>query len=267
MAKQRYINTKFWSDPFIQNLDKDTKLFYLYLMTNEHNNIAGIYEISLKTIIFETGLNVKEVSNSMNTLSKARKVHFIDGYIILCNFPKHQDWQKSPKIKQGIDARLSEIPKSIVEKIYTLSIPYAYPLNYSNSNSNSNNTVPPKVGTITLNGETMNYEELTYEPLEGSKKKSVLGRKTMFILVHAYLDAKGIKLTPDEQYDANKVSKGISKLYNECKKDPNETIRRIRLGAEYFKSKELDWTPEAVWRRWEDIKQWDDKKFNSDLYE
>ena len=121
--------------------------------------------------------------------------------------------------------------------------------------------------TITFNGEIMDYDELIYEPLEGSKKKSVLGRSTMFILVRAYLDAKGIVLETGEQYDANKIGKGLSKLYNECKKDPDETIRRIKLGAEYFKSKELDWTPEAVWRRWEDINQWESKKYNSDLYE
>lgn len=98
-------------------------------------------------------------------------------------------------------------------------------------------------------------------------KKSILGRKTMMFLAHVYLKAKGIVLEEDEQYDANKISKGLSKLYHECKQDPFEVKRRIELGAEYFKSKELDWTPEAVWRRWEDIKLWESKKYNSDLYE
>ena len=53
MAKQRIIQTKFWSDPYIQELPTPTKLLYLYLLTNEHTTIAGVYEITERTIVFE----------------------------------------------------------------------------------------------------------------------------------------------------------------------------------------------------------------------
>jgi len=46
MAKNRYINTKFWDDPFIAELSIKEKLLYLYLITNPLTNAAGIYEIS-----------------------------------------------------------------------------------------------------------------------------------------------------------------------------------------------------------------------------
>lgn len=181
MAKQRYINTKFWSDPYIQELDTNCKLFYLYLLTNEHTNISGIYEISLKTICFDIGLSEKEVSKCIDTLSKGKKVFFIQGHIILCNFPKHQDWQNSPKIKQGIEALLSQIPDKVKESIHTLSIPYLYPLNYSNLNSNSN-----YMATLSLhNQNSMNTEELndgdiTYEEESPHKSKKYGNKRKLY---------------------------------------------------------------------------------------
>lgn len=37
MAKQRIIQTKFWSDPYIQGLLIEEKILYFYLFTNEQN--------------------------------------------------------------------------------------------------------------------------------------------------------------------------------------------------------------------------------------
>ena len=34
MAKQRYINTKFWRDSYIEDLDPIEKLLFLYLLSN-----------------------------------------------------------------------------------------------------------------------------------------------------------------------------------------------------------------------------------------
>jgi len=58
MAKQRYINTKFWSDTFISELNPLDRYLFLYFLTNEHTNIAGVYELPLKTIAFETGIEL-----------------------------------------------------------------------------------------------------------------------------------------------------------------------------------------------------------------
>jgi len=109
--------------------------------------------------------------------------------------------------------------------------------------------------TISIKNEIYSMEELTYEPLEGTTvKKSPLGRKTMVWLAAVYLKAKGIVVVGN--YDANKISKGLSKIYQECDKDPFQAKLRIEVAAEYFNSRGLDWTPEAVWRRWEDIAKW-----------
>ena len=140
MAKQRYINTKFWDDEYVIRLDPIEKLLFLYLLTNPLTNIAGIYEISLRRIAFDTGVDETAIKNIFKRFAKEKRIYYLPscGWVVIANFPKHQDWQKKPKIRTGIEIILSQVPHTVLKSIDTLSIPYTYPSNYSNSNSNSN---------------------------------------------------------------------------------------------------------------------------------
>jgi hypothetical protein len=62
MAIFRKIHTSFWSDTFVQDLDNDHKLFYLYTLTNERTKQCGIYEISKKQISYDLGYSIDRVS-------------------------------------------------------------------------------------------------------------------------------------------------------------------------------------------------------------
>ncbi|MDD5190033.1 MAG: hypothetical protein PHE50_03195, partial [Dehalococcoidales bacterium] len=53
---ERGFQTELWTDPFIQGLPPEAKLLFIYLWTNKHCNQAGLYEVTLKTIAFDTGL-------------------------------------------------------------------------------------------------------------------------------------------------------------------------------------------------------------------
>lgn len=81
-------------------------------------------------------------------------------------------------------------------------------------------------------------------------------RKVMYRLAYHYLKVAQIELEDGEVYDANKLAKGLSLLYKECQKNEEEVKRRITIAGEYFNSKGLSWTPQAVWRDWELIRQW-----------
>ncbi len=56
MAKQRMVNTEFWKDEYVQELNPSEKLLFLYFITNESTSICGIYKISLRTMSFDTGI-------------------------------------------------------------------------------------------------------------------------------------------------------------------------------------------------------------------
>lgn len=136
MAKQRYINTKFWSDSWIrEKLNALDRYLFLYLLTNEHTNISGIYELPLSLLAFESGIDKEELEKTMFP-HLAPKVYYEKNWVIIVNFPNHQD-TKNPKIMTGIQVELEKVPLEIYEK----ALEHGYPIgriSHSNSNSNSN---------------------------------------------------------------------------------------------------------------------------------
>jgi len=156
MATQRYVSTSFWDDEWIQTLDPSEKLLYLYLMTNPLTNIAGVYKITERRISFDTGFNLDTIRHIFAKFEKVGKAYRKDEYVVLPSWPKHQKWEKSAKVNEGIVRILQELEPEIIEflikigykyPIDTLSIPYTYPSNYSdldfNSNSDLENKNPP----------------------------------------------------------------------------------------------------------------------------
>jgi hypothetical protein len=113
MAKNRLIKTKFWSDSFIVNLEPIERYLYLYLLTNEHTNLIGIYEISERTILFETSLTHELFESSLKKL--LGKIFYIDNWMYIKNFSKHQN--NNDSVKRGMERELELIPKHILAKI------------------------------------------------------------------------------------------------------------------------------------------------------
>ena len=114
MSKQRYINTKFWNDSYISALDPVEKLMFIYFLTNEHTNLCGIYELPLKVIAVETGIDKEMIMKIMGRLKS--KIYYIDGWVYIKNFIKHQS-NSSEMVKKAIDNGLNEVPQEIKDKI------------------------------------------------------------------------------------------------------------------------------------------------------
>ncbi len=145
-VKQRYISTSFWDDPWASKLPPEEKLLFLYFITNPLTNIAGIYEITIRRISFDTGINEEQVLEILNKFGEAKKIFYENDYIMIRAFPKHQNWNLRGKIKKGIEAILCELPNELLERlkeidyeypINNLSIPYEYERNYIDSDSDS----------------------------------------------------------------------------------------------------------------------------------
>jgi hypothetical protein len=119
--KSRYINTRFWSDTFVSELSPTEKLIFLYFLTNQYTTISGIYEVTIKTVSFETGVPLDEVEIIMAKLEP--KIIYAEGYIIIKNFYKHQ--QRNPNIDKGIAESLKELPRNVVTRLHELNFPYS----------------------------------------------------------------------------------------------------------------------------------------------
>jgi len=124
MAKLRSVSTAFWSDPFIEELTPSEKLLYIYFITNEKTNMLGIYELSIKKICFETGLNKETVQKSLETFQRLNKIKYSKNFIILINFIKHQNYNTNMK-KAAIQTYLN-LPNEL--KVSDLTINESNPL-------------------------------------------------------------------------------------------------------------------------------------------
>lgn len=112
MSKQRAINTKFWSDPWVRDeLNPLDRYLFLYFLTNEHTNISGVYELPIATIAFETGIDREELERSM--IKRLRpKVIYQRNWVIIPRFAKHQNL-KSNDVRTGIEREFKNAPEII----------------------------------------------------------------------------------------------------------------------------------------------------------
>lgn len=159
MAKQRYVNTKFWSDNFISELNPLDRYLFLYFLTNEHTNIAGVYELPLKTISFETGIELDMVKKMIKRL--AGKIQYLDGWVCIKNFQKHQSTE-SEKVKRGIEIEMEKIPLDIRKKI-----DYRYPIDtsprpiiYSNVDSNVDTNSNAETSSVKISSLIKSFEKI-----------------------------------------------------------------------------------------------------------
>lgn len=118
MAKQRYINTKMWSDNYFSELDPIEKLVFLYLLTNMYTNLCGIYEIPLKNISFDTGIEKQMIEKIIGRFTRDKKIRYIDWYICIRNFIKNQNM--NPSVEKWIEREINEKPKEIVDKVWQI---------------------------------------------------------------------------------------------------------------------------------------------------
>lgn len=143
--KQRYVNTRFWNDGYVSELDPIEKLLFIYFITNEHTNISGVYELPLKVVAMETGIDRLMIEKILPRLTD--KIGYTEGYVVVKNFIKHQE-TGSELVKKGIVNCLKDLDKSflesivnkglyVVDKYYidTLSIQYTKVSNYSDLDS------------------------------------------------------------------------------------------------------------------------------------
>ena len=177
--KTRSIHTKIWTDTWFESLKWDSKLLFIYFLTNEHVNLPGIYELSMKRISFESGLSEGQVKNGITTLEG--KILYHGGWVIIKNVEKY-DTYAGGKLQTARDNQLAGVPEEIQKiaseyrKRDTLSIGYGigytYPRHTRNSNSNSNSNIKGVIG-----GKSHEKILQAFNQLFGSNYQLTDGRK------------------------------------------------------------------------------------------
>ena len=120
MSKLRSVNTHFWNDNYIIDLDPIEKLLFLYLLTNPNTNMLGVYELHIRKISFDTGIDKDMVLKIFDRFNDAGKASYVDGYVCLHNFTKHQSYNTNMKVS-AVNT-FNELPKSIKKQPFIESI-------------------------------------------------------------------------------------------------------------------------------------------------
>lgn len=127
--KTRIIHTKFWTDGYISSLSRAEKLAFVYLITNEHIGLSGIYELPDNRVTFEIGLTQTEWEEIKQKFSNDQKFNFYKGWVKINNIDKYQQFSG----EKNIVAKNREIDLISKEVLDTLSIPYRYPIGEKNT--------------------------------------------------------------------------------------------------------------------------------------
>ena len=127
MGLHRYVNTDFWSDPWILDLNSDEKLVFLYLLTNDKANMLGAYELSLKVAEFELGIPKDQLVTILAKFEEKGKIIFNDGLLIIINWAKNQKYNKNmlknayQSFEKLRDEQKAMIPKSVISQFQKLN--------------------------------------------------------------------------------------------------------------------------------------------------
>lgn len=111
--KTRIVHTKVWKDEWFANLSKDAKFIWLYLITNDQINICGIYELTKREILFDTGI---EITDSIKEELKPKAI-FFKNWIFIPNIEKYNSYRNAPNNQKAFITEISRIPDDVIEYI------------------------------------------------------------------------------------------------------------------------------------------------------
>lgn len=119
MSKYRYVYTVFWKDDYIQNLNEDEKLLFVYLLTNEDTKQCGVYTFNKDICYVMTKIkNINEILYKFINDGKI-KYNKDTNEIAIKNWNKYNK-SKSPKVIKHIADCLQNIKdKTLINFCYS----------------------------------------------------------------------------------------------------------------------------------------------------
>lgn len=118
MAGYRQLHTRMWSsDRWFADLKPALKLLFIYLFSNERASVCGLYELPLRVVAFETGLDADVIQDGLQAFEQADKAYYDPetGVVLVKNMFKYQG-SGSPKLLERIKADLKTVPECALKE-------------------------------------------------------------------------------------------------------------------------------------------------------
>lgn len=118
MADYRTVKTAMWAqDEWFMDLPIDAKLLWLYLFTNAHASVAGIYKLPIRTICNETGIEQERVEGLLRVFAQKDKAKHSDGMVWVVKMREHQA-TTSPLVEKRIAKDVALLPDTPLKREY-----------------------------------------------------------------------------------------------------------------------------------------------------
>lgn len=119
MAK-RTVDTELWNDEdIIENFTAEDRYFWLYLLTNPHNNICGVVKNSPALMARDMGLHKDTIINLLFRFEKVHGLIFTDketNEIVILNWGKY-NWTKSADLMKTVKKQLQSVQSEHIKAI------------------------------------------------------------------------------------------------------------------------------------------------------
>jgi len=109
--KTRIIKTKIWTDSKFLTLSPNAKLLLVFLLTSPNVGMSNFIECPDPIISMSTG--IKTFDNIKAELSEKNLAHFHEGWVLIPNLEKHNNYRNSPSNENAYKNEISSIPKDI----------------------------------------------------------------------------------------------------------------------------------------------------------
>ena len=230
MAKNcfyRKINTSFWQDSKIsEQMNINERYVFLYLLTNPHTNLSGIYEITRKQICDETGFSKEELNKLMKRLISLKLIHYDEetSEVLITNWSRY-NWTSSAQLLKGVENELIYV-KSL--KLYNILKEYLINTDYVIEENGIDSISISYKYDIARNKKTVAEAE---EELESrSKKVGVIGFSLSTSEMNKLSSRTGVDINQIvKTYDSLRLSNFIS--------DNGEVINNKTSFANYINTK------------------------------
>lgn len=127
----RPIHCEMWADDAFSELDTNTKLTFIYLLTNSRTTPCGIYTLSIRQGAYETGLTQKQFEDSISKLVDRVRIGYAydTNEVYILNWLRYNG-SNSPQWLKAVEDSLSFVKSNDLRELYNqrdrACIPYAY---------------------------------------------------------------------------------------------------------------------------------------------
>lgn len=119
--KSRIIQTKFWSDAFIDSLDWKAKYLFMFLLSNDKIGLTGAYEVTDREMSYFTGLSSDEVAKAKKDLKN--KVLFPKlGWVVIKNALRYNNYARSETQKKAYIKEYNALPDEVKELVPQIAL-------------------------------------------------------------------------------------------------------------------------------------------------